>query len=58
MMACESDDADLAMVTLLLDRGANILAVNKYARNLQNLRQADVCLLAAALERRRPDGGG
>jgi len=36
MMACESDDEDLAMVTLLLDRGANLLAVNKYARNLQN----------------------
>jgi hypothetical protein len=33
MWACYDDDADLAMVTLLLDRGANLLAVNIYAES-------------------------
>ena len=33
MIACISSVADLAMVTLLLDRGANLLAVNNYARS-------------------------
>jgi hypothetical protein len=33
MKACDDDDADLAMVTLLLDRGANLLAVNINAQS-------------------------
>ena len=49
MSGCFSDGADLAMVTLLLDRGANLLAVSNYAQSALHLAaengNMDKCLL-------------
>lgn len=49
MWACFSGHADLAMVTLLLDRGANLLAVNNHAQSALHIAarigDMDKCLL-------------
>ena len=49
MSACYSDVPGVVMVTLLLDRGANLLAVNSYARSALHLAAQlgymDKCLL-------------